>query len=86
MVGGEFDYAVVRAGVGIGLMMDMVKRGLLSLLFLVKDIESILQIRKPHPLSVDMLPASLSALDCSLSSHDGLLFLPEPLNFLLDSS
>jgi hypothetical protein len=25
-------------------------------------------------------------LDCSLSPQDGLLFLPEPFNFLLDSS
>jgi hypothetical protein len=32
-----------------------------------------------------MLPVSLNALDCSLPSRDGLLFLLEPLNFLLDS-
>jgi hypothetical protein len=32
-----------------------------------------------------MLPMSLDVLDCSLPSHDRLLFLPEPLNFLLDS-
>jgi hypothetical protein len=65
-------------------MMDMVERGFLSLLLLVKDIDSILQLHKPRPLSVDMLPMSLGALDYGLPSPDGLLFLLEPLNFLLD--
>jgi hypothetical protein len=32
-----------------------------------------------------MLLASLDALDYSLPSHDGLLFLSKHLNFLLDS-
>jgi hypothetical protein len=35
-------------------------------------------------LSFDVLPAGLRALDYNLSSHDGFLFLPMPLNFLLD--
>jgi hypothetical protein len=52
---------------------------------LVKDIDNILQLCEPHMLSVDMLPTSLDALDCGLPSHDGFLFLSEPLNFLLDS-
>jgi hypothetical protein len=72
-------------GVGVGLMMDMVEWGFLSLPLLVKDINSILQLCEPRPLSVDMLLASLGALDCSLPSHDVLLLLSEPLNFLLDS-
>jgi hypothetical protein len=41
VVGGGFDYAVV-VGASVGLMMGMVERGFLSLLLLVKDIDSIL--------------------------------------------
>jgi hypothetical protein len=84
VAGGGFDYAVV-VGVGVGLMMDMVMQGFLSLLLLVKDIDSILQLHEHRPLSIDMLPMRLSAMDYNLPSHDGLLFLLEPLNFLLDS-
>jgi hypothetical protein len=71
-------------GGGIGLIMDMVKLGFLSLLLLAKDIECILQLREPHPLSVDMLYASFDELSDVLPSHDGFLFLPEPLYFLLN--
>jgi hypothetical protein len=67
-------------------MIDMVERGFLSLLLLVKDIDTILQLHEPHPLSVDMLPVSLSALDYNLPSLDGVFLLPDHLNFLLDSS
>jgi hypothetical protein len=31
-----------------------------------------------------MLPSRFSALSCCLTHHDGVLFLTEPLNFLLD--
>jgi hypothetical protein len=72
-------------GVGVGLMMDMIERGFMPLLLLAKDIDSITQLREPRLLSIDMLPTSLRALDWSLPSHDGVLFLPEHLNFLLDS-
>jgi hypothetical protein len=41
VVGGGFDYAVVVGGVGIGLIMDMIEWGFLSLLLLAKDIDSI---------------------------------------------
>jgi hypothetical protein len=41
VVGGGFDYAVV-VGASVGLMMGMVERGFLSLLLLVKDIDSTL--------------------------------------------
>jgi hypothetical protein len=37
-------------------------------------------------LCVDVLSMSFDMLDCSLPSQDGLLFLLEPLNFLLNSS
>jgi hypothetical protein len=74
-----------RWGDGVGLKMDMVESGFVSLLLLMKDIDSILQLCEPHPLSVDMLSASLGPLVC-LPSHDGLLFLPKHLHLLLDSS
>jgi hypothetical protein len=35
-------------------------------------------------LPVDVLPSSFSALSDCLTSHDGFLFLPESLYFLLD--
>jgi hypothetical protein len=41
VVGREFDYAVT-VGVGVGLMMDMVERGFLSILLLANDIDRIL--------------------------------------------
>jgi hypothetical protein len=55
-----------------------------SLLLLVEDANSILQLCKPHALPVDVLPPSFGVLSDFLSSHDGLLFLPQPLYFLLD--
>jgi hypothetical protein len=81
VVDGGFHYLVV-GGVGVGLMMDVIERGLLPLLLLVKDDESILHLHEPRPLSIDVLPVSPSALDCSLPSHDGFLFLLKPFNFL----
>jgi hypothetical protein len=35
-------------------------------------------------LSVDVLPLSFSVLSNFLTSHDGFLFLPESLYFLMD--
>jgi hypothetical protein len=66
-------------------MVDLVKRSFLPLLSLTKSIEGVLHLCKPHSLPIDALPASFSVLDCSMSSQDELLFLSEPLNFLLDS-
>jgi hypothetical protein len=42
------------------------------------------QCHKPRPLSVDMLSVIFGALSDDLPSHDGFLFLLEPLYFLLD--
>jgi hypothetical protein len=42
VVGGGFDYEVAARGGYIGLMMDVVERGFLSLFLLAKDIDSIL--------------------------------------------
>jgi hypothetical protein len=74
-----------RWGDGIELVMDVVEWSFLSLLLLAKDVNNVLQLREPHVLSVDVLPVSLGALDYGLSSHDRLLLLLKPLNFLLDS-
>jgi hypothetical protein len=63
------------------LMMDLIER----LLLLVKDIEGILHLYEPCSFPVDVLPVSFGALKRSLPSQYGLLFLSEPLNFLLDS-
>jgi hypothetical protein len=65
---------------------DLVRQSFLSLLLLTENNEGVLQLGEPRSLSVDVLPTGLGALDCSLSSQDGFLFLPELLNFLLDSS
>jgi hypothetical protein len=70
-------------GVDIRLIMDMVERGFLSLLLLVKDIDSILQLHDPHSLSVHVLASSFSTLSDGLPSHNGFLFLLKPLYFLL---
>jgi hypothetical protein len=64
-------------------MVDLVKWGFL--LSLTKNIEGVLHLCKPRSLPIDVLPMSFSVFDCTLSSQDELLFLPEPLNFLLDS-
>jgi hypothetical protein len=73
-------------GVGVGLIVDMIEQGFLSLLLLAKDIDSVLQLHKIHPLSIDVLSMSFSTLCNGLPSHDGFLFLflPESLYFLLN--
>jgi hypothetical protein len=68
----------------VGLIMDMVEQGFLSLFLLAKDIDSILQLRKSRPLSIDMLYASFGALSDGLPSHDGFLLLSKPLYFWLN--
>jgi hypothetical protein len=52
---------------------------------LMEDVQVVLHLYEPHSLPVDVLPISFGALNCSLPSHNGFLFLLEPLNFLLDS-
>jgi hypothetical protein len=77
-------YLIMRWWWGVGLIMDMIERGLLSLLLLAKDIDSILQLRELHPLSVDMMYMSFGVLYDGLPFYDGFLFLSEPLYFLLN--
>jgi hypothetical protein len=72
--------------VDVGQIMNVIERGFLSLLLLVKDIDSILQLCELCLLSVDMLSMGFSALCDGLPSHNGFLFLPEPLYFLLNAA
>jgi hypothetical protein len=59
--------------------------GLLALLLLSKDIDSVLQLNKPCSLLVDALSSGFGVLSDCLAPHDGLLFLLEPFYFLLNS-
>jgi hypothetical protein len=62
----------------------MIEQGFLSLLLVVKVIDSTLQLCELRSLSVDVLYMSFGALCDGLPSHDGFLFLPEPLYFQLN--
>jgi hypothetical protein len=73
-----------EVGVGVGLIIDMIERGFLSLLLLANDIDSILQLCELRPLSVDMLSTSFGALCDGLPSHDRFLFVSKHLYFLLN--
>jgi hypothetical protein len=79
------DYTVVMVVVGWWLMVDLAKWSFLPLLSLTENIKGVLYLCEPRSLSIDVLPVSFGALDYSLPSQDGLLFLLKPLNFLLDS-
>jgi hypothetical protein len=67
------------------LVRDLIQRSFLSLLLLTENGEGVLYLSELRSLSVNVLLVGLDVLDCNLSSQDGFLFLPEPLNFLLDS-
>jgi hypothetical protein len=64
---------------------DLIQQSFLSLLLMTENVEGVLYLGEPCSLSIDVLHAGLDASDYSLSSQDGFLFLPKPLNFLLDS-
>jgi hypothetical protein len=55
------------------------------LLLVTKDTEGVLHLYEPRSLPVDVVPARFGTLNYDLPSQYGLLFLPESLNFLLDS-
>jgi hypothetical protein len=65
-------------------MRNLIERSLMLMLLLMKNIKSVLHLCEPCSLLVDVLLASFSTLNCSLPSQDVLLFLTEPLNFLLN--
>jgi hypothetical protein len=56
-----------------------------SVPLLAEDVQVVLHLCEPCSLPVDGLPVSFGELHCGLSSQNGFLFLPEPLNVLLDS-
>jgi hypothetical protein len=56
---------------------------LLHLLLLAKDVDRILQLYEPCPLSVNVLSARFSLLSDCVPSHNGFLLLPKPLCLLL---
>jgi hypothetical protein len=73
-----------RRNVGVEVLLPLILWWVLSLLLLVEDVNSILQLCQPHTLPIDVLSLSLGVLSGFLSSHDGLLLLSKPLYFLLD--
>jgi hypothetical protein len=52
---------------------------------LTEDVQVILHLYEPRSLYVDVLSMIFSALHHGLPSHNGFLFLLEPLDLLLDS-
>jgi hypothetical protein len=53
---------------------------------LVEDAHVVLHLCEPRSLFVDVLSMSFDALHHGLPSQNGFLFLPKPLDLLLDSS
>jgi hypothetical protein len=52
---------------------------------LADDFEVVLHLCEPRSLSIDVLSMSFDTLHCRLPSQHGFMFLPEPLDLLLDS-
>jgi hypothetical protein len=67
------------------LMRDLVEQSFVPLLLLIEDTEGVLYLCEPRSLPIDVLPVRFSTMNCGLPSQYGLLFLPKPINFLLDS-
>jgi hypothetical protein len=65
-------------------MLPLAQQWLLSLLLLMKDVNSVLQLCETCSLSVDLLFVSFDMLSNCLFSHDGFLFLSKPFYLLLD--
>jgi hypothetical protein len=52
---------------------------------LVEDVQVVLHLCEPCSLSIDVLSMSFDVLHHGLPSQNGFLFLPKPLDLLLDS-
>jgi hypothetical protein len=65
--------------------MRHLKRRLLPLLLLVKDLNGVLELRESCFFSVNLLSFDFDTLSCCLPPCDAFLFLTEPLHLLLDS-
>jgi hypothetical protein len=72
--------------VGVELVVWLFEGTLLPLPLLVKDVDSVLELCKSCPFSIDVLPPGFSTLSCYLPSGDSFLFLMEPFNLLFYSS
>jgi hypothetical protein len=64
-------------------MLHLIEWRLLGLSLLTENVDGVLQFCETCLLSIDVLPSGLCPLSSCLSSHDGLLLLAEPFNFLL---
>jgi hypothetical protein len=83
VVGEGFVYAFMVVGWWVR---DLIEWSLVPMLQLTKNIEGVMHLYEPCLLPIDVLPTSFCTLNYSMLSQDGLLFLLEPLNFLLNSS
>jgi hypothetical protein len=52
---------------------------------LVEEVQVVLHLCEPCSLSIDVLSMSFGVLHHGLPSQNGFLFLPKPLDLLLDS-
>jgi hypothetical protein len=68
----------------VELSVCLLKRRLLPLLLLAKDVSCLQKLCEPSPLSINILPPCFSLLGRCLPSSDGLLLLLKPLD--LDAS
>jgi hypothetical protein len=52
---------------------------------LAEDVKVVLHLYESRSLSIDVLSMSFGALHHGLPTHNGFMFLSEPLDLLLDS-
>jgi hypothetical protein len=72
--------------VGVGLVVWLIERRLLPLFLLAKGVNSMLELCKFCPFSINVLSSTFGMLSCCLPSGDGFMFLTDPFNLLLNSS
>jgi hypothetical protein len=70
--------------IGVVFVVWLFEWRLLPMLLLAKDLDIVLELCEPCPLSVYMLPSGFVTLSCGLPMSDGFLFLTEPCNILLN--
>jgi hypothetical protein len=70
--------------IGIVLVVRLLRRRFLPLVLLAKDLNDVLELRKPGSLSIYVLPFGFDALSYGSLAGDGFLHLTEELNLVLD--
>jgi hypothetical protein len=65
-------------------MVRQLKQRVLPLFLFTGDLDIVLEFYKPYILPVNVLPSIFSLLGHCLPPYDNVLFLAEPLDFLLD--